>query len=248
MASYQGVLFDLFGTLVLVDDTRLSPMEIGGRTVRTTLGGLLPLVHELLPGVTPLALWDALRAASAEMAASRADTHVEHPSRERFRRALVRLGVDGAHGAEAAVALSRAHMRGIAAATVLPAAHAEVLAAARRLGPVGVVTNFDDTATAYEILRRHDILPSLATVVVSEAVGVRKPHPAIVREALRCVGVPATAALFVGDTLAEDVAAATAAGVDAAWIDRGGRGLPAGTTAAPRYVLRALPDLLRVLA
>jgi HAD superfamily hydrolase (TIGR01549 family) len=245
--AYRGVLFDLFGTLVLVDETRLSELTIDGHTIRTTLGGLLPLVRELIPEVEPTALWGALRTVSVEMAASREDTHVEHPSRERFRRALAALGIHGAHGAEVAVALSRAHMRGIAAATIFPPSHAAVLEAAQRDGPVGVVSNFDDTATAYEILRRHDILPHLATVVVSEAVGVRKPHPAIVREALRCVGVRAAEALFVGDTLAEDVAAATAAGVDAAWIDRRGRGVPAGTP-TPRYVLHALPDLLTVLA
>ncbi|MCW5892568.1 MAG: HAD family hydrolase [bacterium] len=247
MSAYRGVLFDLFGTLVLVDESRLSELTIDGRTTRTTLGDVVPLVQELIPEVAPAALWHALRTVSAEMAASREDTHVEHPSRERFRRALATLGIHGAHGAEVAVALSRAHMRGIAAATVFPPSHAAVLAAARRDGPVGVVSNFDDTATAYEILRRHGILPHLATVVVSEAVGVRKPHPAIVREALRCVGVAASEALFVGDTLGEDVAAAVAAGVDAAWIDRHGRGVPAGTP-PPRYVLHALPDLLPVLA
>jgi HAD superfamily hydrolase (TIGR01509 family) len=245
--AYGGVLFDLFGTLVLVDESRLSTLTIDGRPVRTTLGALVPLVRELIPEVEPAALWQALRTVSAEMAEHREDTHVEHPSRERFRRALARLGVHGAHGAEVAVALSRAHMRGIADATVFPPSHAAVLAAARRDGPVAVVSNFDDTATAYEILRRHDILSHLATVVVSEAVGVRKPHPAIVREALRCVGVPASDALFVGDTLDEDVAAAQAAGVDAAWIDRHGRGIPAGMP-TPRYVLHTLPELLAVLA
>src|SRR5207253_6918942 len=79
--------------------------------------------------------------------------------------------------AEAAVDLSRAHMALVAAATVLPPAHAELLAALAPGYRLGVVTNFDDTATAYAILVRHGIARAFDTVVISEGLGLRKPHP-----------------------------------------------------------------------
>ena len=90
------------------------------------------------------------------------------------------------------------------------------------------------------------VLPLLDTVVVSEALGLRKPHPALVRTGLRGLGLPPHEALFVGDTFADDVGAATAAGMDAAWIDARGAGVPDGTP-APRYVLRAFADLRGIL-
>src|SRR5712691_10314260 len=102
------------------------------------------------------------------MARVRACDHVELPSRERFLRALVRLGCDEARLGEAAVRLSRAHMACIVDATVLPPAHAALVAALRPRYRLGLVSNFDDTGTAHDILWRHGITPYLDTIVVSE--------------------------------------------------------------------------------
>jgi len=244
---YRGLLLDLFGTLVHFDARRLPTMDIGGEQVRTTAAGLGALLEEWVPGVTAEAFWRALLAVSEEMARARAEQFVELPSRERFRRALERVGCADECQAEAAVTLSRAHMAAILAATVLPPEHATLLAALRTSHRLGVVSNFDDTGAAYDILARHRVLPLLDTVVVSEALGLRKPHPALVRTGLRGLGLPPSEVLFVGDTFVDDVGAAAAAGTDAAWIDTAGRGVPDGAQ-TPRYVLRTLAELGRVLA
>jgi putative hydrolase of the HAD superfamily len=243
---YRGVLFDLFGTLIRFDAARLPVLEIDGERVHTTAITLADELAAWMPGVGVEELWRALLAVSDEMARARAYDHTELPSRERFRRALERLGCDDAVLAEASVHLSRAHMRLIGQATVLPPAHQEVIAAARSLGPVAVVSNFDDTGAAWAILRRHGLLPSLDAVVVSEALGLRKPHPALVRAALRETGREPADVLFVGDTFHEDVAAAHAAGVDSAWIDARAAGVPPAAT-PPTHVVRTLPELLPVL-
>jgi putative hydrolase of the HAD superfamily len=137
-------------------------------------------------------------------------------------------------------------MRAIGDATVFPPAHAALLAAVRRTHRIGLVSNFDDTGACYDILLRHGITPFLDTVVVSEALGLRKPHPGVLRAGLLGLGLPAADVLFVGDTWAEDVAGARAAGVDVAWIDRQGVGVPAGD-APPRAVVRALPEVHALL-
>jgi putative hydrolase of the HAD superfamily len=246
-AAYRGILFDLFGTLIAFEATRLPEIDIDGKRVRTTVGMLEALLAEWVPGTTPAVFLQAILAVSEEMALARAEQHIELPSRERFRRALERVGCDDGREAEAAVHLSRAHMRAIAAATAFPRAHAELLAALRPHYRLGVVTNFDDTATAYDILHHHGILPHVDTVIVSEALGLRKPHPALVRSGLSGVGLGANEVLFVGDTFAEDITGAHAAGLDAAWIDAKGAGVPRDAT-PPRYVLRALPELAAALA
>src|SRR5439155_1511425 len=99
-----------------------------------------------------------------------------------------------------------------------------------------------DTGTAYGILVRHGIARWFDTVVISEGLGLRKPHPAVARAGLRGLGLAAGEVLLVGDTYGEDVAGARAAGLDAAWIDARGQGVPDGA-APPRYVLRALSEL-----
>jgi FMN phosphatase YigB (HAD superfamily) len=241
------VLFDLFGTLIRVEAERLPVMEIAGRPVRTTVGGLGAVLAQWAPGVSPAAFVEELRSVSEEMARARADDHVELPSRVRFGRVLARLGCPAEHRAEGALHLARAHLALIAGATVLPPAHARLLASLAGRLRMGVVTNFDDTATAYDILHAHGLLGFLRTVVVSESVGLRKPHPALVRVALHGLGLDASSVLLVGDTLGEDVAAAGAAGVDAAWIDARGEGIPAHAP-APRFVLTELCDVGRILA
>jgi HAD superfamily hydrolase (TIGR01509 family) len=245
VSRYRGVLFDLFGTLIHFDDRRLPALDVEGRTLRTTVPSLMPLLADVLPAVAAGELLLTLRRVSEEMARERID-HREHPSRERFRRVLDRLGCDGVRCAEAAVMLSRAHMRAIADATVFPPSHATLLDDVRRAHRVGVVSNFDDTATGYGILARHGILDAVETVVISEAVGLRKPHPALVREGLRGLGLAPHEVLFVGDTFHEDIAAARAAGVDAVWIDLRGQGLPDGAP-APLATVRTLPELADVL-
>jgi len=245
-APYRGVLFDLFGTLVGFDAGRLPELEVDGVRQRTTVGGLGGPLAEWVPGVSLEDFAHALLAVSVEVARGWAVDHVELPSRERFRRALARVGCRPGVLAEAAVDLSRAHMALIAAATVLPPAHAELLAALAPRYRLGLVSNFDDTGTAYAILVRHGIARAFDTVVISEGLGLRKPHPAVARAGLRGLGLAAGEALLVGDTYAEDVAGAHAAGLDAAWIDARGQGVPDGA-APPRYVLRALPELAVLL-
>jgi HAD superfamily hydrolase (TIGR01509 family) len=246
MGRYRGVLFDLFGTLVRFDPSRLPELDTGTERVRSTAGGLTPLLAEWVPGVTAAEFWRAVLSVSEEMARARANDLVELPSRERFRRALERVGCDDDRQMEAALHLSRAHMALIAEATVLPAAHADLFASVRAGHRVGLVSNFDDTSAAYEILVRHGVAHAFDTVIVSEALGLRKPHPAVVRAALRGLGLDAADVLLVGDTFAEDVLGAQAAGVDAVWIDVHGVGAPPSQP-PPRHVIRALPELAGLL-
>jgi len=244
---YRGVLFDLFGTLVRFDLSRLPELEYGGRRVPTTIVGLADLLASVAPGVGPERFLDALTAVTRELTVERACDHREHPSRERFQRALLRVGVAPAIAADGGVVLSRAHLALLAGATEYPASHRALVAQAAGSRRIAVVSNFDDTATAYEILHRHGILGSLDAVVVSDSLGVRKPHALVMRQALLGIGLPAERVLFVGDTFAEDVVGAQRVGLDVAWIDRAGAGVPDGAE-SPTYVVSRLEELAPVLA
>jgi FMN phosphatase YigB (HAD superfamily) len=247
MTAYAAVLLDLFGTLVHFDAARLPVVRIGERDVPSTLPALDELLATHAPGVAPAAFRQALGIVSEELARARRHDHVECPSSERFRRALARVGCTAEAADAGGAALARAHHRTLAVATVLPGEHRILLDDLRRRHRLAVVSNFDDTAGAYDVLERHGILTRVDAVVVSERVGLRKPHPLMVETALRMLEVRASSGVLVGDTFAEDVAAAHAAGIDAAWIDRDGQGVPA-TATPPRFVLRALPELGAVLA
>jgi putative hydrolase of the HAD superfamily len=57
------------------------------------------------------------------------------------------------------------------------------------------------------------------TILVSDAVGVKKPHPGIFEQALREMGLTAAETIHVGDSQ-EDIEGASGAGIRPVWIDR----------------------------
>ena len=82
------------------------------------------------------------------------------------------------------------------------------------------VSNWD--VSLPQVLERCGLDGELDGVVTSAEVGVRKPNPAIFAPALELADCTPAEALYVGDTPAEDLAAASAAGIPALLIDRGG--------------------------
>jgi HAD superfamily hydrolase (TIGR01509 family) len=79
---------------------------------------------------------------------------------------------------------------------------------------VGLVSNaFDPPHLLHRDLEQMGVAPRLDVAVFSSEVGWRKPHPAIFERALEAIGVDPVATLFVGDTLATDVAGAKALGM-----------------------------------
>jgi putative hydrolase of the HAD superfamily len=100
---------------------------------------------------------------------------------------------------------------------------APALAELRRLGlRLVCVSNWD--VSLPEVLARCGLDGALDGVVTSAEAGVRKPDPAIFAPALELAHCSPAEALYVGDTPAEDLAAARAAGIPALLIDRDGGG------------------------
>ncbi|HEX2129349.1 MAG TPA: HAD-IA family hydrolase, partial [Solirubrobacterales bacterium] len=84
------------------------------------------------------------------------------------------------------------------------------------------VSNWDISLP--DVLERCGLAGSLDGVLTSAGVGARKPDPAIFTAALELAGCAAAEALHVGDTAAEDVAGAAAAGIPHLLLDRAGGG------------------------
>jgi FMN phosphatase YigB (HAD superfamily) len=181
-----------------------------------------------------------------EIVRARPPEHREVLSRERFRRALASVGYRGEDAPAIAERLSLTHMAYLAARTEMPSSHGALLRELSDKLVFGLVSNFDHAPTAHSILRREGIADLFAATVISAEMGHRKPHPSIFRAALRQLDARPDEALFVGDSLADDVLGGHAAGIDVAWINAMGIEIPAGTP-VPRYQIRSLPELRDVL-
>jgi FMN phosphatase YigB (HAD superfamily) len=95
-------------------------------------------------------------------------------------------------------------------------------------------------------LERFGLLRWLECALWSANFGRRKPDPAMLHHALAALGVPARAALFVGDKLRTDVLAAQRAGIRSVHLRR--RGTPPSCEAVPDFVIRDLRELPLLLA
>src|SRR2546428_463627 len=127
-----------------------------------------------------------------------------------------------------------------------PAHHGPLLRRLAERYKLAVVSNFDYTPTALDILERAGVVDLFETIVVSDEVGWRKPRRDIFDAALGRLGVRAEESLFVGDRADMDVLGAQQIGMDAAWINRDREPLPAGVM-APTYEIRDLGELATIL-
>jgi HAD superfamily hydrolase (TIGR01549 family) len=130
-----------------------------------------------------------------------------------------------------------------------PYAHARAVVADLALDfALGLVSNNAMPGDHHaRVLRRAGILEHFGCAVWSANFGRRKPDPAMIQYVLDQLGVRRERAIFVGDKLRTDVAAARRAGVRSVYIRK--RGSPYATSALrPDFTisdLRALPLLLR---
>lgn len=121
----------------------------------------------------------------------------------------------------------------------------EVLETLQRLGiALGLVTNGTVRVQAQKL----DILglrSYFRTVVVSEAVGLEKPHAAIFQHALDGLGLRADHAWFVGDHPENDILGAWRVGLRTVWLR--GSLTWTGTQAVPHHQIDHLRELVPLL-
>ncbi|MGC9360534.1 MAG: HAD family hydrolase [Anaerolineae bacterium] len=212
--SIRAVLFDLYGTLLAFGDMEKAwrawggliyerMLRAGGRIDRTTWPGLLEDVFsaaEPAPEVEGLTVHEARMMALAEEVGA------------------TRFGPDDARAmATDGLALWQREVE-------LAPDCRQVLATLRERGyATGLVTNFDHPPHVEKLIEEHRLRPLLDVVVISGAVGLKKPDPAIMAVALVALDVPASEAVFVGDS-PEDVQAAQGAGMTAVSISHDGDG------------------------
>jgi putative hydrolase of the HAD superfamily len=245
--KYQAIVFDLFSTVALWRPDRLPLFEWRGKTSHSTLGSLREFVETEVAEASFETFVDALADANEELAERRAQEFKEFPSIDRFQLALRKSGyADSAQTQTLAERLSNRHMELLAAAVEIPDAHIALLTRLFAVYPLALVSNFDHGTTARVILERDDAARFFDPVVISDEHGWRKPHPKIFADTLAILGVRAAHALYIGDSIEDDIVGAKNAGLAMAWINPRGTALPASGP-RPDYEVRALPDLAHVL-
>lgn len=124
----------------------------------------------------------------------------------------------------------------------------ELLTALRDGGfRLGVITNHT-TLEQQAKIERHDLAQFFEVVIISEAVRVRKPDPAIFQLALAPLNATPSDAVMVGDTWHADIVGAHNVGMAAIWINRYGQTIPDPSMATEVNALYPIEDVLAIIA
>jgi len=204
----RGVLLDAFGTLLELEPPAPALQQaLGARGIEVSF------------------------AAAEQAMAAEISFYRDHLMSGGDRRGLVALRrrcaetLAAALPAEAGRALAPGDLEDVLLQSLRFAPFAEVPEALRALRAEGlrlvVVSNWD--CSLHDVQAATGLSPQLHAVVASAEVQSAKPDGAIFARALALAGVPASAALHVGDRLDEDVAGARAAGIEPVLIVRDGR-------------------------
>lgn len=116
----------------------------------------------------------------------------------------------------------------------------------RRRLHVGMVSNIDDDQLEH-LLDVAGIAHLFDSILSSEQAQSCKPHSLIYQIALKRAGCDPQEALFVGDTLRQDIAGANAAGMLSALIWHREDREPPADGAQPTHIIRAIPEILPLL-
>jgi|SRR4051794_22459632 HAD superfamily hydrolase (TIGR01549 family) len=247
MLKYRAVLFDLFGTIALIDPDKLPLFEWAGGTSRSTTAALKQLYEGAGTGIPFSKFVSVLDTVLAEQWETRKNDRREVACTTRFTRTLLRAGLtDALAASNLAEKLSHEHNAAVVRATHIPREHAILIEQVASRYKLAVVSNFDDASTAYALLRGAGIEHQFDCVTISVEHGWRKPDPRIFLDTLVRLNVEASDALFVGDAALEDVAGAKGAGMDVAWINSSGLPLPSNIP-CPDYNVPSLAALEPIL-
>lgn len=215
---FKAVTFDLFGTIVQLDEGRLPQIEVDGILLPSLLASSLNRLREMVPAVN---LGDALVAYAQVVSEFREQAHIdsdrEAPAHSLISRCLARIGiVDDA----LARALAQSQMETTIEAAKPTAGAVRLLTLLRKRGySLGLVSNLSDAGSGYELLSRLDMTKYFNAIVFSGDVGWRKPNKRIFEAALTALDVDASKVLHIGDELRADVWGAGRCGLSTVWVN-----------------------------
>ena len=94
-----------------------------------------------------------------------------------------------------------------------------VLEALRREGlRLGLISNAGNEANVHRLIDRASLRPYFDPILISAALGLRKPNPALFEIVIQAWGLSPEEAVMIGDTLGADILGAQNAGMHQIWL------------------------------
>ncbi len=237
----QGLIFDLGHTLIeLPEDPETLRSEMFAAALEVLHGRGIPVEETALVGAVER--WMALRYGRWQ------EDWREYPLVETFALALGELGYGELPG-ELVREVVRAFLAPQEARWRPFPDTFTTLEELRRKYRLALLTNSGDAEHSWRLIERFGLRRYFDPIVISAAVGWRKPHPALFLRIAEAWAVPPQAIVVIGDLLDADIRGAHLAGMRGVWaaMAAGSGPLSFPNHVRPDAIIRSLGEILVVL-
>lgn len=244
---FDAVLLDLFDTIIHFDYRRIPTLGEDGDILKAIQVNAFNAVQPHAPEVEFDRYREAISETMMQVVELQRGNEREILATDRFRWTSERLGIeDESRRQRTAEAGLEAHFGLIAHCVTQPEPYRDFLQSLAQRMPLGLVSNFDHSPTAWTILDKFGIRDLFKSVVISADLGWKKPHPSLFERAVSEIGVEPGRILFVGDTPHADVLGAHRFGMATAWVS--GKGAPyKDDLPRPDYTVGTILELAELL-
>jgi HAD superfamily hydrolase (TIGR01549 family) len=207
----QGVIFDLGSTLIRFDGDWLDARKKGVKAMAKQLK------REGFALNTPVFL-EAFELAIEDSFQERQADHVERTTASLLRQVLAGFDIRAIPDGVVERALEQLYAASEPLWRPMPGLY-EILGELRQLGlRLGIISNAGDENNVWRLLDNANIRSFFEPILVSAAVGIRKPSPRLFEMVLKAWDLPAHRAVMVGDMLGADILGAQTVGLHQIWL------------------------------
>lgn len=236
----RGTIFDLGSTLIYFDGNWPD-------VIQDSYEFLADHLHATGLNIDPPTFQQQLASAVDEQFSQRMQDHIERPMLKILQEVLSEFGEKTPP--ESVLEQALIEMYAISEGHWQPAAGLhEMLDVLRSHDlPLGLISNASDAGNVQRLIDKAGIREYFDPILISAAVGYRKPSPEIFRVLLDTWKIPVERLVMVGDSLQADILGAQTVGIHQIWITAFLNDRPAEAGIHPEYetdTLQAIPDIV----
>ncbi len=219
MKKYSDVIFDLFDTLILFRPELLPKIEVNGRESFSTGKDVYRIFTRYFKNYGFNEFYDHFVRSYQKFQELKNADNREYPTRKRFEIMLGGMDVPG-YDTDVLQELVVSHMRSLSRSMVFPQGYKAVLSELAKRGyRLSILSNFDCSRTAYDLLKLYKMIHHFDHIFISEDIGWRKPSPRAFEHVTRTLNVRVEDAVYIGDDYERDIIGACRSNIDSILID-----------------------------
>ena len=208
-----GLIFDLGNTLIY------TPQALSwAATFDRMRGELIAALQAAGYALDPAEFHARFAAQMRNYDEQRQADWVEYTSAYLLTATLAELGHPAPTPAVAAQALAAYYRHSEALWQPVPELHATLQTLQAQGYRLGLLSNAGDAENVQRLIDAAQLRAYFDPIVISAAIGQRKPNPAVFELVRRAWGVPAAECVMIGDTLGADILGAQLAGMRNVWV------------------------------